>query len=127
MYEYTTILMEEIRGNKCVFYKLVKNKKCFFDEFEKEITKNNNLKKEFAKLLMQMEWHAKGERLPIEKFRNIQDKKYSGIFFEFKTKHLRVYTVCIENGKVVIIGGTKNTQEKDIIRFKHIAKEYINK
>jgi len=127
MQEYTTIVMKEIRGSKCVFSKLIKGNKCFFDEFEKEITKNNNFKKEFAQLISKMEWHAEGKSLPKEKFRNIQVKQYPCIFWEFKTKHLRAYTVCKENGKVVVIGGTKNTQEKDIERFKHIAKEYINK
>ena len=126
MLEYTTIVMEEIRGNKCVFSKLVKDNKCFFDEFENEIIKNNNLKNEFAKLLTLMEWHAQGTMLPEKKFRNIKDGKLHGVFWEFKTKHLRAYTVCIENGKVVVIGGTKNTQVKDIERFKQIAKEYIN-
>lgn len=125
MQAYTTIVMEEIRGSKCVFSKLVKDNRCFFDEFENEITKNNDLKKEFARILALMERHAEGHQLPSTKFNNIKDGKYHGIFWEFKAKHLRVYTVCIENGKVVVIGGTKNTQEKDIFRFKQIAKEFI--
>lgn len=124
MHTYSTIVMEEIHGSKCAFFKLKENDRCFFDEFENEMTENNM--NELKKIIALMDLHANGYLLPLEKFRNIKDKKYPEIFWEFKTKHLRVYTVCIDKGKVVIIGGTKNTQVKDIKRFKRIAIEFLD-
>ena len=118
--------MTEISGSSCAFFKLVRNGKCSFDEFEDEITKNNNFKKEFIKLLTLMDWHANGRNLPPTSFKNIKDGKHKEIFVEFKTKHLRVYAVCTDEGKVVVLGGTKNTQKKDIEKFKRIAIEFVS-
>jgi hypothetical protein len=125
MHQYSTIEMTEIRRNKCVFSKLIENGRCFFDEFEEKITKNNDFRNEFEKILTLMDHYANGMQLPSTKFNNIKDGIFHGIFWEFKTKHLRVYTVCVGKGKVVVIGGTKNTQKKDIMRFKKISIEFI--
>jgi hypothetical protein len=119
--------MTEIKGNKCVFSKITENGRCYFDEFEEQIMENNNFRAEYEKTLTLMDLHANGVRLPSTKFNNIKDGKYHGVFWEFKTKHLRVYTVCVDKRQVVVIGGTKNSQEKDIERFKKISIEFIKK
>ena len=127
MQRYSTIEMTEIRGNKCVFSKLIANGRCYFDEFEEQVNKNNDFGGEYEKILTLMDLYANGTRLPSTKFNNIKDGKYHGVFWEFKTKHLRVYTVCKGKGQVVVIGGTKNSQKKDIERFKKISIEFISK
>lgn len=45
--------------------------------------------------------------------------------YEIKTKHLRVYLIEQYNGKIVVMGGTKANQVKDISRFRKIKKQYV--
>ncbi len=71
-----------------------------------------------------MDFWADGNILPQAKFKQIQDAAQSNMY-EFRSKHLRVYVLLLENGKIVILGGYKVTQKKDIVKFKAIVKEYI--
>ncbi len=44
--------------------------------------------------------------------------------YEFKSKHLRIYVMKVKHGKLVVLGGTKNAQKKEIKRFRSIKKDY---
>lgn len=45
--------------------------------------------------------------------------------FEFKADDLRVYAIKITSGKLIILGGYKNQQKKDIIKFRALKKQYL--
>ena len=45
--------------------------------------------------------------------------------YEFKTKNLRVYAFHDKsNGRIIVLGGKKGTQKKDIKRFRLILENY---
>lgn len=97
----------------------------FVDEFEAEIKSDEQLYSEYGTIFAYMNFIATGQSLPKTKFReikggNIQTKRY-----EFKSKYLRIYAFNKPNGKVVVLGGYKQTQENDINKLNAIVKEYI--
>ena len=46
--------------------------------------------------------------------------------YEIKTRHLRVYAIEQEGGKIIVIGGTKANQKKDQAKFRSIKEKYIS-
>lgn len=64
--------------------------------------------------------------LPKAKFREITPAKDSVKEYEFKSDHLRVYAFHLETkGKIVAYWGFKNTQEKDIRRFRTLKRQFL--
>ncbi len=124
MSKFALKTLEEIHG-KQNFEKLVVNDKCLFEEFEQEIQKSGRYSNELAMLFSYMEFIANGKTLPYTKFKDITPKKEQEKEYEFKTKHLRVYAIKKKNGKIIIMGGYKNSQKKDISKFRSIKEEYI--
>ncbi len=114
-----------IKG-KQIFEKLVIDGKCQFDEFEEAVTKNPKYKSELASIYLYMERVADGEGLPKTKFRDITPQKEEIKEYEFKSNNLRVYAIKFKNGKIIILGGTKNRQKKDLRKFRGIKKRYID-
>ncbi|MGD2034172.1 MAG: hypothetical protein PVF73_03890 [Bacteroidales bacterium] len=110
---------------KQVFEKLLIDDQCQFDEFEKEISKNDKLYSELGKIYSYMEFVANGESLPATKFKDITPKKKKIKEYEFKSKNLRVYAIKKEKGKIIILGGFKNRQKRDIRKFRSIKQRYI--
>ena len=45
--------------------------------------------------------------------------------YEFKNGDLRVYAIKDFNGKIIILGGYKNTQQTDINRFRSLKAQYL--
>lgn len=97
-----------------------------FDEFEKEIEHRGQYEEELYAIYSLMEDVADNKLLPKEKFRDITIKKKDKIKeYEFKSKHLRVYAIKAPDGKVLVMGGYKNHQKKDIKKFRSIKDKYI--
>ena len=124
MRTFATSIIEAIHG-KQTFEKLSVDGVCFIDELEAEIKSGGQYYSEFKTILAYMDFVANGKTLPKTIFReitsgNIQTKRY-----EFKSKHLRIYAFNKPNGKIVVLGGYKKTQEKDIKKLNAIVKEYI--
>lgn len=113
--------IESIRCTIVTFKKLVRNGKCFLDEFEEEIKDNPKYKSEYKTILSYIELYSNSALLPKSKFREIKGKKPKQ--YEFKSKNLRIYAVQVENEKIIVIGGYKNTQTKDFNRLDVISKE----
>ena len=61
-------------------------------------------------------------RLPKEKFNSIKHDK-NAIGYEFKKKDLRVYCLKPASNVVVVFGGYKKNQEKDVKRLQRIVEE----
>ena len=97
-----------------------------FDKFEEEIENRGQYEDELYAIYSLMEDVADNKLLPKEKFRDITINKNDKIKeYEFKSKHLRVYAIKARDGKVVVMGGYKNHQKKDIKRFRFIKSKYI--
>lgn len=122
---FTTQKIPEITG-KIQFYKLLINKKCEFDEFWSEIEKSGNLNKELLKIQILMQEVSENKMLPNTKFRNLTPQKETIKEYEIKTKNLRVYLFHEEyTGRIIVCGGKKTTQKKDIKHFRKIKKQYF--
>jgi len=121
---FETKLIEQVKG-KQVYEKLVVNGECLLDQFESDIQGIPQYVSEFKTLIAYMDLLAKGNNLPITKFREIKGGGISTKRHEFKSKHLRIYALDKPDGKIVILGGYKNTQPKDIRSLNSIVKDYI--
>lgn len=70
---------------------------------------------------------ANQKLVPKQKFHSLSDGKDGYKEYEFKSKHLRIYTIEYPNGKVVIFGGTKNNQPDDLRTFRALKKQFLSK
>jgi putative component of toxin-antitoxin plasmid stabilization module len=118
--------IEEIVGRIGIF-KLVVNNHCEYDEFEFQIETEGSYSSELITIQARLQDIANGLLLPKEKFRNITPRKAVVKEYEIKSRHLRVYLFHEEKiGRVIVCGGKKGTQAKDIAHFRRIKKEYFN-
>jgi|TARA_B110000908_G_C10048446_1_gene355066 hypothetical protein len=112
----------------CDFYSLTINGRNKFDEF-KSFCDKNSFSDEFIKIQTLILTIAKGNErmLPNTKLKQLKRGKKDKIpDFEIKTKHLRLYFVKESNNRIVIMGGKKTNQTKDIIKLRGITKNYYN-
>ena len=125
MKEYSLIKIEEIDG-KQVFYKLAIDGVCQFDEYVNEIITDGQYIEEYTSLVANMEDIANNNLLPKTKFRDITSSKKDKVKeYEFKTKHLRVYAIKNDAGKLILLGGYKNSQKKYINKFRALKYSYL--
>jgi len=121
---FATEIIESVRGSQ-VFEKLLVDGECLLDNFEKEVRENPQYASEYKNINAYMDFVANGKSLPQTKFREIKGGNISIKRYEFKSKHLRIYAFSQPGGKIIVLGGYKNTQEGDIRQFNSIVKEYI--
>ncbi|GAF02480.1 hypothetical protein [Saccharicrinis fermentans] len=125
MTKFTLNPIEEIDGKQDI-YKIQIDDECLFDNFEDEIEKRGQYEEELNSIYSLIEDVANNKLLPKTKFRDISiSKKDTVKEYEFKSKHLRVYPIKASNGKIIIMGGYKNNQKKDIKKFRSIKSEYV--
>ena len=107
-------------------HKLIRNGRCFIDEFENEIEQDENIAPELDELFATIEDVANGKMIPKNQYRKLHlSKKLKYSAFEAKSKHLRLYLINEKDtGKIHILGGTKGDQDEDIKRLEKIIKEY---
>lgn len=118
--------IKEIVG-KLKIFKLVINECCEYDEFEKQIKAEASSSRELVTIQTRLHDVAECKLLPKEKFRDITPKNETVKEYEIKTKHLRVYLFHEEKtGRVIVCGGKKTSQQKDMSHFRRVKKEYIN-
>ena len=118
--------IDEIAGRIKIF-KLLVNNKCEYDEFENQIQTEGSYSSELVTIQTRLQDIADGKLLPKEKFKNITPKKELIKEYEIKTRHLRVYLFHEEKtGRVIVCGGKKVTQDKDIRHFRRIKNEYFD-
>lgn len=126
MYNFALQEIEEIKG-KLKIFKLLIDDTCEFDEFEKRIEFEANLKSELTTIVTRLHEIADLKSLPESKFRDITPKNISNKEYEIKTRHLRVYLFHEKTtGRVIVYGGKKGTQKADIKHFRKIKKAYFN-
>ncbi len=116
--------LEVIRENgRVLFFKLIKDEVCWFDEFYEEQMKDAKHASDLRTVLTVMDYMAETNAiLPKEKFNSIKRGK-SVIGYEFKKNELRVYCLKPASNMVVVFGGYKKNQGMDIKRLQKIAEE----
>ncbi len=117
----------DVKREKIPFFKLVINNRCPYDKFYKEIL-NSNLSSQNIQISTRLVAIAEGNQhiLPPQKFRQLKrDKNDNLIDYEIKTKNLRLYFFKDENSRIIVLGGMKGNQDKDLKKFRKIKKEYF--
>ena len=102
--------------NGYTFKKMYINGVCQFDDFYEEVYASKNEYKNLVAIMALMQCFS-DILLPKEKFRQIKDLDRNDIY-EFKKKGLRVYVLLCKPDVVIILGGYKKNQKKDISRLK---------
>lgn len=97
-----------------------------YDEFVTDIERDKNLEPELDEVFSIIEDIADNKLLPKGDYRRLHlSNKLGFTAFEAKTKHLRVYLFHDSGtGQIIICGGLKKNQDKDIDRVERIIKEY---
>ncbi len=123
MNKFALIRIETVKG-KLKFFKLQKDENCEFDVFEIEARRNYN--SEINSIYHRMNVLASGRRLPEKQYRILNSNVTLVTECEIKTKHLRVYYfIDKENGNIVITGGYKTSQKKDLNHFRNTINQYL--
>lgn len=107
------------------FFKLVKDGECYFNDFLNSLQKSYDT--EIESIFSRMRYLSMGKLLPKTKFRIIKGINISGFNFgELKTRKLRVYMIIDKKkNHILVLGGLKKNQKKDIKKFRSIAYEYF--
>ena len=126
MYKFALNKIKAISG-KQQFYDLLIDGVSQHEQFISEIENNKQYYSEHKTILSYMDHVANLKRiLPKKKFRNITPSKENIKEYEFKSEHLRAYVFHLEKtGKIVTLWGYKNSQKKDLKKFRAFKKLYI--
>lgn len=122
MHTFAVQKIETING-KQEFNMLIVDGKSLLEEFEESL--EDIYENEMNSIYLYMEEVANCTSLPKSKFREINCGKGNIKEYEFKSKHLRVYAIKQFGGKLVVMCGYKNSQKKDISKFRELKKEYL--
>lgn len=126
--KYSLHLSDKVNPQTDVtIFELLINDKNLFEKFCKKVLKDGNLKNELSKTMAIIEQASSGYLLPAKKHNKINTGSATFQIFEAKAKILRVYYFIDEkNGNVIIIGGKKGNQKKDIEFVTKTVKEYFD-
>lgn len=125
MREYSTEDFPLLKNARYRFKKLLVSDKCPFDDFVNSLAKNKDEQKMLKRIYAYMEFFDEDVKLPSTKFRPIKAANLHGMY-EFKSSRLRVYVLFIRPDVILLSGGHKGTQEKDIARFVEYAKDFLS-
>lgn len=112
-----------IRNEQYAFYKLFINGKCLFDSFQEEVMGIPKDRKALEFIFAMMDAINDSVRWRKEKFRQIKDVGRDDVF-EFKKDLLRVYVIKKSPDIIVVLGGYKKNQIKEIKRLKSLLKGF---
>jgi hypothetical protein len=124
MRNFALLNIDQVKG-RIKFYKLVINGECAFDRFCENFTRKQDEKK-LIRILARMESLSNHGRLGPSQFselaRSANDKIKD---YEIKVKPYRVYFFKDDCGYIVVLGGTKNSQPRNINNLRNIKQEYF--
>lgn len=122
-----TFALNEIPGlrGRLKVFKLKIDEDCEFDNFVNMIREERTYEKELNTIQTTISIMAECKTLPEKKFKDITPRNEPVKEFEIRTRNLRVYLFHDKgNGRVVILGGKKTTQDADIAHFRNLKKSY---
>jgi len=118
----------ELKNENFSFHILNIDGKYLYEEFYEKYKKDPNYKSQFNQIETRIITIAEGKQseLPKTKFKILKrDKSDKFVDYEIKTKDLRLYFFKDEYDRIIVIGGKKKTQAKDLSKFRAIKKEYF--
>lgn len=128
MKKFSLILSNHISSNtKIPVFELCKNNKNQFEFFVNNIEKNGNLFDKLAGAIRIIEETSNLKRYPSTKFREIKGHKLGCKVYEAKNDIIRIYLFHEKKtGRVIITGGLKDNQDKDIKAILKTIKDYYD-
>lgn len=128
MSEFSLILSQFVSPDtKISVYELCIDNQSLFERFVDEIKDDNLLFSKFAGAIQTIEQSANLIRLPKAKFRLIQGHNLDCKVYEAKNGFIRIYMFHEEHkGRIIVTGGLKNDQEKDINKVIGIINRYYD-
>ncbi|MFH0756555.1 MAG: hypothetical protein V2B15_04640 [Bacteroidota bacterium] len=118
--------LERFISGKLSIDKLIVDGVCEFDDFMEMLSNNKRDAKKAASILAIMHDYAENLSLGSGKFNTLTTNKSERVKeYEFKKSDVRIYAIKKDNGAIVIMGGFKNRQTKDIRRFRSIKARYL--
>lgn len=125
MFIFALIPIEAVNGRRSLF-KLRRGNRCFLDDFEKDVINNKQHKVELTKLYSYMEYLADGITLPDSIHKELRSNKKDSVKeYELRTRNLRLYLIKQLGGRIVVYGGYKKNQQKDLKNFRAIKKQFV--
>lgn len=126
MSKYSLTLSQNISNDtKINVFELCKNDESLFEDFISQIKSDGNLFSNVASAIRIIEDTANLNRRPKTKFRIIEGHKLKCKVYEAKSGIVRVYLFHEEKkGRIIVSGGLKDNQTKDIKKILKIIKEY---
>lgn len=79
----------------------------------------------FLGILTYMNLVADLQSVPETKFKFLKTQKNESKEFEFKNGDLRVLGIDVFGGKIILLGGFKNSQPSDIVQMRALKKLYF--
>lgn len=122
-------MSQHIPGNtKIDVYELCKNGYSIFRKFFEEVENDGNLMSNLAAAIRIIEDTANLKMRPKNQFRQILGLSLNCKLYEAKSGSIRIYLFHEEKtGRVIVTGGNKDNQEKDIKRIEKIIRDYYDK
>ena len=114
--------LEVIEGRQ-TFEKMILDGRDLLEEFERSL--EERYRSEMRTIYAWMQMVADLRPVPGTRYHAISDGNDGFREYEFKSKHLRIYAFTKLDGKIVVMGGKKNRQRRDIKRFKELKRLYI--
>lgn len=126
MKKYSLSLCDKIQQPEKYIYELCKNGKNEFNDFFQEIERNGTHFKYMAAALRILQDTSNNKVLRGKDKIRLLDTVNGFKLFEIKKNILRIYFISDTNGRIIVAGGKKDNQTKNISRIKKIIKNYID-
>ena len=128
MSKYSLILSKLVSPNtKIKVLELCKNDESLFQSFISEIEKDKKLFNQLSGAVSIIENSANLRTMPKAKFRPIEGHNLNCKVYEAKKGSIRVYLFHQENtGRIIVTGGKKGNQKKDIKSIIKTIQDYYN-
>lgn len=125
MTEYSIVPFDVIYNtNGCVYYKLIIDGKCHYDEFVDSLRKLPNEQNSLKKVLALMERFSPNVLLIKNKIRQIKGIKRDDVY-EFKDPPcVRIYVVLDKPDIYIVTGSLKKHQDSTIKRIQKLLKNF---
>lgn len=107
-------------------FELIKNDKSLFKEFIDNIPKS--LESEKRQLITNLLRVVRGTEnmLPPKKYKQLKrPKKDKYVDYELKTNNLRLYFFREDNNRILVLGGFKKDESKNLSKFRLIKNNYF--
>lgn len=114
-------------NTKISVFELCINDNSVFQSFVDDVEGDHNLEGDFFGAIRNLEHAANLKRLPKTKFREIKGIDIKGKLYEAKYGSVRIYHFHEEHtGRIIVLGGLKTNQTKDIKSTVKTIKHYQN-